>query len=380
MNRTNKWLLWAAGAILLLASCGRVQTPDAAEESLRKITFQTARYRSVTKGNTDYKEKYANVPFGVYSWYKGETSVDDAVFMENEPVSYDEPNNRWAPTRITYYWPKSGSLDFICYSPYTADGAEAPLPVVVEDQISYPLWNVKAFPTVDVMYADKASGLSSSSTAYYYNGVPTLFHHALTYLTFKIRAAYLQKTADTGDTTRWEIDLNGVQLKDIQTTGSLAMDLAADGKTWTTPDPAIWTSDGASVTDVDLDTDEVPALTTEPQVMGASMLVLPQALTGDQKVVLNVTIRTYRDNGTGEQLVLTETGINLPASLANASLTNWCMNQHITYVFILAPSQAAGTGVDSDGDGIEDTDPVSVYFDPAVDDWQNIEVEAGINL
>jgi hypothetical protein len=56
------------------------------------------------------------------------------------------------------------------------------------------------------------------------------------------------------------------------------------------------------------------------------------------------------------------------------------MNQNITYSFNIAPSLGTETGGDLDGDGIPDVEPTIVYFDPAVSDWENITVNAGINI
>ena len=380
MRITSRWIL-VLGAALLATTCSRVQ--PIGEDTLnmsREVVFQVARYHAVTKADSDYKDNYANVPFGAYSWYKGLDPADNTAFMVNQAVGYDTSNDRWATTGATYYWPQSGSLDFICYSPYSADGKAAPLPVITENNISYPMWNVAEHPGLDVMYADKVTGLTNNATTYYYGGVPTLFHHALSFVTFQVKAAYLQKKAPTGDTTRWEIDLNSVQLKDIHTTGSLTMNLNKDGSSWNLPSPAVWDSDGVSKLDTFLNTDGVSSITGTAQTLGDGMYVLPQSLDGGQSVVLNVTIRTYHDDGTGEKLLFRENSINVTSMLKNGSLPAWGMNQKITYVFTLAPSQAEGTGVDLDEDGIEDVDPVSVYFDPAVGEWQKVTVSAGINL
>jgi len=371
-----KFLL-AAAAIVALASCTKQLGSN---ESSQEITFQVARYNSLTKGNTDYKTDYSAVPFGAYAWYKGVSASDNTVFMTNQKVSYKSASDVWAPEGTTYYWPKSGSIDFICYSPYTADGTDAPLPTITETGIKYPAWDVNANPNVDVMYADKVTGLTGNANTYYYNGVPTLFRHALAKVSFQIKAAYLEKTADTGDKTRWEITVNSITISDILTSGALELNLAADGS-WEKPASNIWASDG-NKTDLNLDVSSLGNITTTPQDLANGMLVLPQSLGDGQKVKINVTIKTYRDqnDGNGEKLVLTETGIDIDALLSNGSLSSWGMNQNVTYSFILAPSLGTGTGSDLDGDGIEDVNPTTIYFDPAVEDWENITVNAGINV
>ena len=362
----------------LVASCAKtVQEVTVNDE----ITFQVARHKSLTKATSDYKDEYASVPFGAYAWFKGENSADDTEFMINQEVSYNTTGNLWAPTGTTYYWPKTGSLDFICYSPYATPGStDAPFPTVTENGISYPAWDVNAHPGVDVMYADKVTGQKNNSNQYYYNGVPTLFHHALAKVSFIIKPSYLSYTADTGDTTSWEIIVNDITVNNLLTTGSFDITLDAGGD-WVVPD--VWTPDPSSpTTDLPLDLSSLGGLPLDgsEQDLTTDLFVLPQTLDQGQEVILNVTINTYRDNndGLGPQLVLTETDVDITALLSGGSLDSWDVNQNITYTFNITPSLAT-PGDDVDGDGIPDSyEPTVVYFDPAVDDWQNVDVNAGI--
>lgn len=354
----------AALAIAALVSCSK-----SVEDGFKsEIAFQVARHKTVTKAD-DYKDNYQAVPFGAYAWYKGVSASDNAEFMKNQKVSFSDPV--WKPEGTTYYWPKSGSIDFICYSPYTADGTNAPLPTITEDGISYPAWNVGAHPTVDVMYADKVTGLKNNTTTYYYNGVPTLFHHALAKVSFQIKQSYMSVTADTGDTTSWEIIVNDIILSDVLTSGSLNLTLNPDG-TWNKP--SVWTGDGTTE-DVDLLNSPI-TLDGSNQDLISDMMILPQLLSEGQKVTITVTIKTYRDG----VLVLTETDIPISALLSGGTLDHIGINQNVTYTFNITPSLGTQTTEDKDGDGIPDMVPTVVYFDPAVDEWENITVNAGINI
>ncbi len=369
----KKTVFIAALAIAALASCSKT-----VDESIKsEVVFQVARYMGVTKAGTpaDYKDNYQSVPFGAFAWYKGVSASNDTTFMVNQEVAYSDPV--WKPKGTTYYWPKSGHLNFICYSPYTADGTNAPLPTITENSISYPEWNVSAHPDVDVMYADKVDSLKNNTTTYYYNGVPTLFHHALAKVSFQIKQAYMSVTADTGDTTSWEITVNDIILSDVLTSGKLNLTLNSDG-TWNKPD--VWTSTGSKET-VDLLSSPI-TLDGTNQGLVSDMMILPQMLNEGQTVTITVTIKTYRDmnDGNGPQLVLTETNIPIEALLSGGTLDKIGVNQNVTYTFNITPSLGTPTTVDTDGDGIPDMVPTEIYFDPAVDEWQNITVSAGINL
>ena len=384
----------AALAIAALASCSKT-----VEEGFQsEVVFQVARYKDVTKAitppsdTTDYKDNYKDVPFGAFAWYKGVSATDNADFMTNQKISFSDPV--WRPEGTTYYWPKSGSIDFICYSPYTADGTDAPLPVITETSIAYPTWNVADHQDVDVMYADKVTGLTNNTNTYYYNGVPTLFRHALAKINFQIKAAYTEVTDPvTGTKTKWDIEVESIKVNNLLSSGSFTLNL--NGTSWDKPADAdgnnVWTPDGTT-TDIDLDLTGVPNPLVDGAVydLDSDVFVMPQSLVGgSQEVVIKVTITTYRDinDGNGYQQVLQENGVEIQGSLSAGSMDAWEMNQNVTYSFNFAPSLGSttdtdGDGVpdDTDGDGIPDVVPTIVYFDPAVDEWQNITVSAGINL
>lgn len=349
-----------------MAACSRVELnrPDAEE-----IRFQVAGYRSSaadTKANDDYKDGYGSVPFGAYAWYKGEHPADDAVLMTNQKVAYNATRNVWFTEGITYYWPKWGSLDFICYSPYSDTG----VPVVEENKITYDSWDVGANPDIDLMYSDKAAGLTDNAFTYYYNGVPVLFRHALAKVAFTMRLAYSEMTPETGDKTKWEVTLNSIVLKDIRTKGSLGLTL--DNGAWALPVDGVWESDAASKTDIGFDCSALQVFKdTDPQTLSESFFVLPQALNQGQKIVMNFSVKTWRDTGSGypDEPFIKETSVEMGAALSTSTILAWRMNQSIKYNLILAPSLTV--------DGVK---PVEITFDPAKSDWETFELNTQIEL
>ena len=367
----KKYFFLTVAALAALVSCAKVDV--AGTQGDKPISFRVARY-SQTKAESDYKTDYQDVPFGVYSWFKGVSASDNTTFMTNEKVSYSAAGNEWLPT-TTYYWPKSGSLDFICYSPYSADTQRFS---IGENRIAF---NAYTVGTDDLMYGDKAAGLTDNKDTYYYNGVPVLFHHALAQVSFAVKAAYLQKTADTGDVTKWEITVNSVKLEGVHTTGDLALSL--DGTAWKIPESKVWTA-SEEVKDLTLDAKDLTVLTAEAQPVGEEMLVLPQLLEQGPQIVLNLTIKTYRDTGNGFTLVLTENKIDVKGRPWLKDLPQWGINQKITYTLAIAPTRSTGKDPEHPDNPVDPQDPdlkdAVITFDPAVSDWQPVQVNAGITL
>ena len=369
----KKYLILIAAAIAALVSCSKVEENNFSDKA---ISFQVARYQN-TKADApaDYKVAYQNVPFGAYAWYKGVSAADNTTFMTNQKVSYKQADNVWTPEGITYYWPKTGSIDFICYSPYSADAKGI---TIAEDKISFKDYTPAAD---DLMYGDKAVGLSDNAKTYYYNGVPVLFHHALAKLSFKIRAAYLEKKAETGDKTKWEITVSKVTVKDVRTTGSLELPLS--GTTWTLPANKVWTPPDAKK-DIALEVKDLKTLTAEAQALGEGMLVLPQLLAQGPKVEIVYTIKTYHDAGNGYELLLTEKDITASAYLNLKDLPQWGINQDITYTFSLAPTAGSGSDPNNPDNPTDPENPdlkdVEIIFDPAQVDWEVVDANAVIQL
>ena len=357
-----------AASVAALASCSKV---DFAQEArtYRAITFEVARYTVRSSSDTtDYASAYAAVPFGSYAWFKGETPANDTVFMSAQKVAYD--GERWATAGITYYWPRSGSLDFISYSPYI--DTLTSVPAVTENSISWTGWSVADHPTTDLMYATKAVGQTDNTHSYYYSGVPTLFHHALAKVGVNLRLAYVEKTAPTGDKTRWDVTVHGIRLRNIRTAGSLTLNLNADGRNWNRPDSNTWAPVGSPV-DIVLDCSSLPLLdSTDTHAVDTTRLVLPQMLSGGQLADLEITVRTWRDTGSGYQLFLTEDHVHATVPLTTTALPSWGINQYINYNFVLAPSLAFDNGTE--------LEPVTVTFDPAVGDWEQVNMNATIKL
>lgn len=345
---------------VLVSACARVETPDLV------ISFQVASHASSLTKVDDYAADYVAVPFGAYAWFKSDNPADNAPFMVNQKVSFD--GAEWRPEGSTYYWPRGGALDFICYSPYSANDG----PVVDENAITWNSWNVAGNPGVDLMYATKAKGQTGPSSTFYYNGVPTLFHHALAQVALKVRLAYTESEAPTGDKTRWEVTVHGISLKQIHTSGSVTFSLADDGVTWNKPAGGTWTPAGATGA-LPFDCSGLPLLTdTDSRTVGQAQMVLPQSLADGSIVDFEVTINTYRDSGNGYQLFLTESHVHVGAKLASAQLPSWGINQRVTYTFTLAPS------LPTEKSG--EQEPTEIRFDPAVGDWDEVSLDMRINI
>ena len=346
----RKYLIISLAALAALASCSKQSEMDRQGE----IGFNVVNF--ATKANV----AFTNEDFGTYAWHHAE---DGAVtpFMENEQVG--KKGSEWKPLSRTYYWPKSGYINFVSYSPYIADASKVS---VAEESIKITGYVVK---DEDLMYADRATNQTENITPGTYhdvsgaNGVPTLFRHALAKLSFQVEASFLEHTAEDGSVTTWTVTLDEATLSGIYNTGDLSLD--ADGDKWTTDG---WKADtGKSADPTKLVTGDPMELSTKPQPLydGKSFYVLPQDLAADaQKITLVFHVVTKLPNGG-----ILEEDIAQTFDLTDLStLQTWGMNQNIVYTIDIRPTKAINPE-----DHPHDPDDAIITYDPAEVDWVEVK-------
>lgn len=366
-----KKLFFIAVAALAMGACSKVNTVDIQKE----INFEVANSLQTKAAGSVYN----NGAFGTYAWFNG---TDE--FMVNEQV--DLTAGAWKTVDHTFYWPKTGSISFISYSPFEGTSNTAgTTPVVEKNKITYTNVTVGA---TDLMYADKATCSSNvnevtdnASPESGYSGVPTVFRHALAKLSFKVAANFIEwDDATTGSHTEWEITLNSFKIGGFNTKGDLELNLNADGKSWDKPvttvgstDYYVWNNTDGATTDQELVAAPV-VLTTIPQdLASATGYVLPQILSaGVQTVKIDANIKTTLSNGK----VINEPFVKTINISDISTLKAWQINENIVYTIKFKPT-AKADGASGLDDSPED---VTITFDPAVADWTTVETNATIQL
>ena len=378
-----KKLILFAIAALALGACSKVDSPEAQKE----ITFEVAKAVQTKAAGS----LYDNGAFGTYSWFTT-TGYATTPFMVNEEVGL--VSGAWKTKNNTFYWPKTGSVEFVSYSPFNGTNATADSnPEITPTTIKYKSVNT-AEANIDYMYADKAiaskninvvtDGVDSG-----YSGVPTIFHHALAKLSFNIKANFVSWTdSKTNTTTSWDVYVTSAKISGFKTTGDCTLTLNTDeeGVTmpWNKPSTTVgsnkynvWTNlSGATAEQELIDATTYPTgvlLTTDVQNLNAaSGFVMPQILEdGTQKIELTIHITTHLANG----LDIEEDFNPVIDIKAISTLKAWEMNQNIVYTINIKPTAKADVNGHDD-----DPEDVTISFDPAVADWTNVSTTATIQI
>ena len=369
----KKYIIIAFAALAASVACTKVETAEVQKE----ISFEVAN-NIKTKAFTG--SVYNNGAFGTYAWFN---NTDE--FMVNEKV--DNNGTAWTTKDHTFYWPKTGSVSFISYSPFEGTSNTAgTTPVVEKDKITYT--GVTAGAT-DLMYADKATCSNNvnevtdnATPESGYSGVPTIFRHALAKLSFKVMANFTEWDDPlSGEKTKWEITLKSFKIHGFYTTGDLELNLNGDGKSWDKPVTTVdgvnynvWTNPSGATADQELVAAPIVLTTTAQDLASATGYVLPQMLSaGAQIVNIDVHIKTTLANGK-----TIEEDFVKPINISEIStLKAWQMNENIVYTIKFKPTASA---LDPGNAHDDDPEDVIIKFDPAVADWTPVDAAATIQI
>lgn len=206
----KKYFILAAAAVVALAACSKnyIETPS---EETRVINF------SAVSGMTTKAPITGNIygtsapDFGMFAYALPDRTPDPIAgswaanssaltpYMDNVMIKYNNDDHIWepydesTPAYVNYYWPLSGSLTFIGYSPYMASGvAYAPASKTLTITNFTQANNIN--DQKDLMWATTNADLQDNQSVYTpgggdKTGVNVVFHHALSQVKFFVKKA-----------------------------------------------------------------------------------------------------------------------------------------------------------------------------------------------
>lgn len=378
----KKYFIIAAAAIVAMAACAKVEenpTPDVA------VTFKAVNYTAQTKaGEVSVLSDFTAFKCKAYLHAEGidlnadgtvnGTSFQNFFGTDGETISADDATNptEWAPSH-PYYWPKGTKsfVNFIGWYGVDGTGADsAPTITYAYENSKYKatlVWNytsVAGNSASNLLYADMAWRFKANNDPATYGvsgaseGVPMLFHHALSQINVKVYADGTSLTAGTGTVedanATWTIALESPKITTVYNAGTLTLTnedpgTASTVQAWT----GSWAGTGTTgdIAASNLNVDKITKATANtlfdatcvlPQTIGATVL-----LTFDMRITT-----TYKTAPTNPNVEL----IPVSIKLNDMGTTAWAQNTKYTYYLKIVPSQS------------------EVLFDPALEaDWTEVE-------
>lgn len=393
----KKYIFIAAAALVAATACSKVETVEAPDQA---ITFEVASYMTQTRaaGNNFAAEmtEQTGGPFFYCNAWQGTTP-----FMSNVKIVLN--NNQWAP-EVQYFWPRTGTIDFFSYASVNELGNKVVPGGAPGTTFKINEWEVKDNDNIMIADAVYNAGRTdhnadgslitddlTSGNDSKYNGVPTMFRHLLSQVSFKLGLS--ASGAHAG--TNYEAHVTSAKVVNVATTGSITLTNTKSGSSLTTTPwtPASdgtvvgWTPKEGATDEINLMKDDVTTtgsdgakyikLTLAENVIGNGTLVevlpfttvLPQAMAAtDAANDVEIQITFDLDTKHGDTVYSHEEGITVSAKLKDITKTStttkipsWNMNQKILYIVTIDPVTETLT------------------FDPAVAPWETT-VEGSIAI
>ncbi len=298
----KKSLFLAAIATIALAGCTQNElTVERQEIGFSPLQYKAVNSKAIITGNI-YP---SDLPFGLYAYHTDGTTNN--LYINNATCSYDETAKTFVSNPVAY-WPLSGSLGMVAWSPNTID-AEYKLDGK-NLSISFAAAGREANP-VDLMYSIPSTGLTKDShNSVNYTGVDgggagvgITFYHALSQIVV---------TAKVAENYNATFTINSISLENMNDNATLTVAESGDPvASWGWDEDTKLKNALFQILD-----DEIAVSYTTgdvPQV-GNAVLVIPQALVDQQLVISysmtfnNVTTSTtkYVDLNSGTNDALTE--------------------------------------------------------------------------
>lgn len=345
----KKYFFLAVAAVVALAACTKNEIDETTKEA-RQINF-TAVAGKATKAPIESNYYPTNIPFGVfcYALVDGKNwtsnSNEGQLYMNDEIISYNttvDANGIYAPS-TTYYWPLSGSLTFVAYSPKATTGTVTHNPSTKVLTVTDFTVNSSVEDQQDLMYSNTNADCvedSNTQNGQYYSGstdtpssakgVNIVFNHALSQVKFNVKKAA------------------GLDAYTI-TVNSITFHAYNKGTLTVTNDNPSWGSQAflTGVNEFDYNANvpgggvAAPNNSSEFAACGVANMPVPQTLTADtQKFTINYSLsKGGVDLGSNE----------VTRDLYNESLATWAPNTIYNYNITI--------------------DLTKIYFNPTVVSW-----------
>lgn len=279
-----------------VASCGK-------DDAQNEITFKAVVHKSTKAPITHSWYAMTDPEFGIYA-FRSEGG-QSSLYISNARCTNDKnPENLWYTTP-TSYWPASGTLTFMAYSPFMASGVSC-------DGNSLTVDSFDISSQDDLLYtiAADATGLTAASAGAQYGyddgasttatGVPIRFRHALSLVEVRV------KTDSPGS----NIVVTGIKFSGFNRYGVAT----------TNNSGAVWSQKAGSYSPVIFSGEQGVTVSSSP--IGSMHLFIPTTLASSHKLLVSYKIAAQDIYGN----VIPEGGgtvTDYPVDLSNSTLSQW---------------------------------------------------------
>lgn len=351
MNNWFKITLLAALAVPL--GCSEMEVDEA---PLKAVSFAVGTYSPQTRADGDPVsvidqdgiKAFSSRGFLHAQGFAG-TAQESTDFFSPATTTISWHAGEWLPPH-DYYWPKGQKsyIDFISWYGGSPAITYAKNASSSKFEATFAWNNVQVAATDNLMWADLAWRYKANVNPATYGknevaeGVPTLFHHALSQVRFVGKVFKSSETVN-GKTVKWTVNVKEFSISDVANKGTFSL---------TNVDPGSNTTQAWTVvndwTDLDGEATITPSATypiaidgTEKEIVGWQS-VIPQ-ITDAVKMTIKFSVVTEYEGAGGKKV---EEEVTASSVLLNKFKTgtgdndyikNWERNKRYTYTIIIEP-------------------------------------------
>ncbi len=364
----KKSILLVASAALLLASCGKNEVFVPEQEDI-PVGFSNYAPRAISKADdsaVDSGSLPTGAKIGVYGYSTADANLASGFstkpeFMTDASVTYASTSATPTASTPVRYWPKLNTnlLSFFAYYPQESGKITNKPTAATEGMGSFTFTqagtvdNMEDFMISNVandMYYWAAGEAENANGVKAENGVvPLKFNHMLTKVNFKFRTVRDYKTENniTIKVKSAKIIADGSVYNDVVITPSYAA--GAPGATGTT---TFSRTSNTNKYDADIDIpfsgdltlNTTPTLNNGTAKTQTDFLFVPQELTNDAKVFITYTIEQPNTPTEEVEATVQLNLINKDGSDPATPITEWHINEFITYTFNIGLREILFTG------------------------------------
>ncbi|MBO5634360.1 MAG: fimbrillin family protein [Bacteroidales bacterium] len=356
MNNWFKITLLAALAVPL--GCSEMEVDEA---PLKAVSFAVGTYSPQTRADGDpvsVIDQDGITAFTSRGFLHSEGFIGTAQEFgdffgeEGQKISWHADTKEWLPPH-DYYWPKGQKsyIDFISWYGGSPEITYAKNASSNKFEATFAWNNVQVAATDNLMWADLAWRYKANVNPATYGknevaeGVPTLFHHALSQVRFVGKVSKSSETVN-GKTVKWTVNVKEFSISDVANKGTFSLTNVDPGgnepktQAWTVKD---WTNlDGeATITPSATYPITLTETETEKEIVGWQS-VIPQS-TDAVKMTIKFSVVTEYEGAGGKKV---EEEVTASSVLLNKFKTgtgdndyikNWERNKRYTYTIIIEP-------------------------------------------
>lgn len=315
----------------LSAGCAKIeQSMDEASNHL--IGYEVVENQPVTKAVFPTDQTFMSTAYKLTSgrtWDANSAQATQHFNYLQEEVKYQ--GTYWK-TDHDYYWPTDGgSLTFFSYTPKSVSAT------ITKDGVSVNSWDVVAKKGQVILVADIAKDKTKNESYAGFSGVPTLFRHKLSKVSFRVaKSAYAEEGID--------VSIKSIKIVDIYTKGNYTRG-GYENDAWSGWSGQKTTSDPYVV----YDSDATPVVVDNTPVQkGEDMIMIPQMLSqdGSRHPRVIVEYKTSTEPITTAECFFVE----------NFRSGQWAKGNHYTYTIYIGVGQ------------------YPIEFDGSVSDWSSTDM------